>query len=144
MLAEVMEAEKWSPFAGPGHYNDPDMLIVGNIGWGNPKPTRLTHDEQYTHISLWCLLNAPLLIGCDMDALDDFTLNLLTNDEILAVDQDRLCQSAKKVNTGGPGMVFSKTLADGSLAVGLFNTSPAPQSVVVHWTDLGISGKPTL
>jgi hypothetical protein len=77
-------------FAGPGHWNDPDMLVVGQVGWGNLHPTNLTPNEQYTHISLWCLLCAPLLIGCDMSQLDDFTLNLLTNDEVLEVNQDPL------------------------------------------------------
>ena len=72
--------------AGPGHWNDPDMLVVGQVGWGHLHPTRLTPDEQYTHISLWCLLSAPLLIGCDMTKMDDLTLGLLTNDEVLEVD----------------------------------------------------------
>ena len=82
------------PFAKPGNWNDPDMLVVGQVGWGNLHPSRLTPDEQYTHISLWCLLSAPLLIGCDMTKLDDFTLNLLSNDEVLAIDQDALGKSA--------------------------------------------------
>jgi hypothetical protein len=64
------------------------MLVVGWVGWGPTlHPTKLTPDEQYTHISLWALLSAPLLIGCDLERLDDFTLNLLTNDEVLAVNQ---------------------------------------------------------
>ena len=76
-----------APYAGPGHWNDPDMLVVGWVGWGpNLHPTNLTPDEQYTHISLWCLLSSPLLIGCDLTRLDDFTLNLLTNDEVLAIE----------------------------------------------------------
>ncbi len=88
----------WARFAGPGHWNDPDMLVVGKVGWG-PKlhPTGLTADEQYTHISLWCLLAAPLLIGCDLTQMDDFTLGLLTNDEVLAVDQDPLGKQATRV-----------------------------------------------
>jgi len=67
------------PYAQPGHFNDPDMLVVGKVGWGdNQRNSRLTPDEQYTHISLWSLLSSPLLIGCDMGKLDKFTLNLLT------------------------------------------------------------------
>ena len=77
-------------YAGPGHFNDPDMLVVGKVGWGNLHPTRLKPNEQYTHISLWCLLASPLLIGCDMTQLDEFTLGLLTNDEVLDVNQDPL------------------------------------------------------
>ncbi|HEX4645662.1 MAG TPA: NPCBM/NEW2 domain-containing protein, partial [Verrucomicrobiae bacterium] len=76
-------------YGGPGHWNDPDMLVVGYVGWSaRVRPTKLTPNEQYTHISLWCLLCSPLLIGCDMTKLDDFTLNLLTNDEVLEVSQD--------------------------------------------------------
>jgi hypothetical protein len=71
--------------ARPGNWNDPDMLVVGWVGWGpSLHPTQLTPDEQYTHISLWSLLSAPLLIGCDLERLDGFTLNLLTNDEVIA------------------------------------------------------------
>ena len=81
-------------YAGPGHWNDPDMLVVGMVGWGDLHPTGLTPNEQYTHISLWCLLAAPLLIGCDMAQLDDFTLGLLTNDEVLEVNQDPLGKQA--------------------------------------------------
>ncbi len=111
-------------FAGPDHWNDPDMLVVGKVGWG-PKlhPTGLTADEQYTHISLWCLLAAPLLIGCDLTDLDDFTLGLLTNDEVLAVDQDSLGKQATRVKddlTTGVE-VWMRPLADGTIAVGLFN-----------------------
>jgi alpha-galactosidase len=116
--------DKWASFAGPGHWNDPDMLVVGMVGWG-PKlhPTHLTPDEQYTHITLWCLLAAPLLIGCDMTQMDDFTVSLLSNDEVLAVDQDPLGKSARRVKedlqTGIE--VWMRPLADGTLAVGLFN-----------------------
>lgn len=91
--------DNWAHHAGPGHWNDPDMLVVGYVSVGaSIHPTRLTPDEQYTHISLWCLLSAPLLIGCDLDRLDDFTLGLLTNDEVLAIDQDSLGQQARQVS----------------------------------------------
>ena len=86
--------EKWAPHTRPGHYNDADMLVVGYIGGWNPNnlhPTKLTPDEQYTHISLWCLITSPLLIGCDLDHVDDFTLSLLSNDEVLEINQDSLC-----------------------------------------------------
>ena len=69
-------------YAGPGHWNDPDMLEIGN--------GHLTPDEQYTHMSLWCLLSSPLLIGCDMTKMDDFVVSLFSNDEVLAVSQDPL------------------------------------------------------
>ena len=131
--------EKWAPFAGPGHWNDPDMLLVGNVGWGHPKPTELTHNEQYSHISLWCLLSAPLLIGCDLSALDDFTVSLLSNDEVLAIDQDALGKEATPIIQNASYAIYAKPLEDGSCAVGLFNLSPSPQKIAVAWSDLKLS-----
>jgi len=133
--------DKWEPFAGPGHWNDPDMLVVGQVGWGKPHPTRLTPDEQYTHITLWCLLSAPLLLGCDLGKIDDFTLNLLTNDEVLAVNQDSLGKQALCVAKEGDLRVYAKDLADGSKAVGLFNLGETNAAVAAKWSDLRLSGK---
>jgi alpha-galactosidase len=108
-------------FAGPGRWNDPDMLVVGLVGWGpNLHPSRLKPDEQYTHISLWCLLASPLLIGCDLARLDAFTLNLLTNDEVLEVNQDPLGNQARRVMNEDGKQVWMKDMEDGSKAVGLF------------------------
>lgn len=110
----------------PGYYNDPDMLVVGRLGkaW-RPQvmESALTPDEQYSHISLWCILSAPLLIGCDMAAIDDFTLGLLTNSEVIAVDQDPLSAPAHKMLTDN-GQIWYKKLHDGSYAVGLFQIDP--------------------
>ena len=144
MMRNAMPTAELAAYAGPSHFNDPDMLILGVVGWGHPHPTGLTHQEQYTHMSLWCLLTSPLLIGCDMSKLDPFTLNLLTNDEVLAVDQDSLCKQATRVINNGPLQVFAKPLDDGSLAVGLFNFSPEAKEVAVNWSDLHISGKQTV
>ncbi len=129
-------------YAGPGHFNDPDMLVVGMVGWG-PKlhPTRLSPNEQYTHISLWCLLDSPLLIGCDMTQLDDFTLSLLTNDEVLEVNQDPLGKQAGCVAKDGDLEVWAKDMEDGSKAVGLFNRGKAETKVTAKWPDLGLTGK---
>lgn len=134
--------DKWYPHASPGHWNDPDMLVVGLVGWG-PRlhPSQLSADEQYTHISLWSLLAAPLLIGCDMSKLDDFTLSLLTNDEVLAVNQDPKGAQAQRVRQEGETEVWARTLADGSRAVGLFNRGLDPATVTVAWADLGLTGK---
>src|SRR5439155_21854073 len=89
--------DKWVPYSIPGHFNDADMLEVGYVGKSaNPHPTNLTADEQYSHITIWSLLSAPLLLGCDMTRLDAFTLNLLDNDEVLAVDQDALGKQATR------------------------------------------------
>ena len=114
--------DRWAPFVGPGHWNDPDMLVVGFVGWG-PKlhPTALTPDEQYTHFSMWCMLSAPLLIGCDLEQLDPFTKSLLSNDEVIALDQDALGRQATRVATVGAVDVYLKPLEDGSKALGFFN-----------------------
>jgi alpha-galactosidase len=114
--------DQWAGYAGPGHWNDPDMLVVGRVGWGaNLHPTRLTPDEQYSHVSMWCMLSAPLLIGCDLENLDSFTLGLLSNDEVLALDQDALGKPAVRVATLGPVDVYLKELEDGSRVLGFFN-----------------------
>jgi len=136
----------WRALAGPGHWNDPDMLVVGRVGWGpNLRPTNLTPNEQLAHISLWCLLAAPLLLGCDLTNLDDFTLGLLTNDEVLAVDQDPLGRQAGRVRRDGPAEAWAKPMADGSVAVGLFNRDDAePREVGVAWGDLGLAGPCTV
>jgi alpha-galactosidase len=127
-------------FAGPGHWNDPDMLVLGKVGWGHLHPTRLTPNEQYTHVSLWCLLTGPLLIGCDMTAMDDFTVSLLSNDEVLAVSQDPLGRQAGRIIKQDNLEIWAKDMSDGSKAVGLFNRNNAETNVVAKWSDLGISG----
>ncbi len=131
-----------APYSKPGGWNDPDMMIVGWVGWGKLHQTRLTPDEQYTHVSLWALLSAPLLIGCDLSRIDDFTYNLLANDEVIAIDQDPLGQGAAKVVDTPEFQIWVKKLADGSKAVGIFNLSETEKDILVDWTALGIvSGK---
>jgi alpha-galactosidase len=133
--------EKAAPYAKPGNWNDPDMLVVGQVGWGRLHPSRLTADEQYTHISLWCLLSAPLLIGCDMTKFDDFTLNLLENDEVLALDQDALGKEATCVVTNGDVRVYEKELEDGGRALGFFNLGSEPASLEFNQlAQLGFTG----
>jgi alpha-galactosidase len=134
----------WGKFLRPGHFNDPDMLCVGHVGWGKPRPTRLTPDEQYTHISLWCMLSAPLIMGCDLTQLDPFTLGLLTNDEVLAINQDALCKAPVCLNDKSPQKVYIKELEDGSKAVALFNTGDQSTSMTLDWKQAGFSGKQTL
>jgi len=129
-------------YAKPGHWNDPDMLVVGKVGWGHLHPTRLSANEQYTHVSLWCLLSAPLLIGADMSQLDPFTFNLLANDEVLAVDQDALGRQAARISQDGEAEVWAKDMADGSKAAGLFNRGEGERKVTVKWEELGLSGRP--
>jgi len=117
----ALDQDKSAPYAKPGNWNDPDMLVVGHVGWGNPHPSKLKPDEQYLHISLWSLFAAPLLIGCDMEKLDDFTINLLTNDEVIEVNQDPLGKQATCLQTMGDLRIYVKELEDGSRAVGFCN-----------------------
>jgi alpha-galactosidase len=111
-------------YAKPGNWNDPDMLTVGMVGWGeNLHPSRLTVDEQYTQMSLWSMLSAPLLIGCDITNMDKFTLNLLTNDEVIAVDQDALGRQARKITDKDSIQVWIKEMAGGDKVAAIFNMS---------------------
>lgn len=119
----VQQAELY-PYAKPGNWNDPDMLIVGKVGWGPQlRDSRLTADEQYTHISLWSLLAANMLIGCDIAQMDEFTKALLCNNEVVAVNQDRLGRQAKREVVDGRLQIWKRPLHDGSYAVGIFNVS---------------------
>lgn len=150
--------DRCSPFAKPGNWNDPDMLVVGKVGWGpDLHETKLTPDEQYTHLSLWSLLSAPLLIGCDLEQLDKFTLNLLTNDEVIAINQDPLGKQAVRIADDKDKQVWMKKLSDGSMALGLFFTgSNIPEEaftwngemqsarVGITWNELGLQGKQTV
>lgn len=135
--------EKWAAYAGPGHWNDADMLAVGVLGWGGElRETRLTADEQYLHISLWALLASPLLIGCDLSRLDAFTRNLLTNDEILEVNQDALGCQARKIHAKGPVEYWMKPLEDGSCALGIFNLDERDSGAInVRLEELKLKGR---
>jgi len=130
--------DRWAAYTGPGHWSDPDMLVLGRVGWGpNLHATRLTPDEQYSHMSLWCLLSAPLLLGCDLAQIDDFTLGLLTNDEVLAINQDSLGRQATQFSNIDGKVIYAKTLEDGSYAVGLFNRGEAETSITLKWGPWG-------
>ena len=134
--------DKASPYAEPGAFNDPDMLVVGKVGWGpRLRNSRLTADEQYTHISLWNLLASPLLIGCDMGQLDDFTLNLLTNDEVLSIGQDALGKQAVKIIDKDSTQVWVKELKDGSKAVGIFNLSNTAKKQTINFADIQLNSQ---
>jgi alpha-galactosidase len=128
--------DKWGPYSGPGHWADPDMMIVGKVSIGPiMHDTRLTPDEQYSHVSMFSLLAAPMLIGCPIEQLDDFTLNLLTNDEVIEINQDPLGKPARLISDENGLQIWVKSLEDGSYAVGLFNTGDfgkTPQSYF-HW-----------
>lgn len=130
------------PYAQPGHWNDPDMLIVGKVGWSNNlRDSRLTPDEQYTHISLWTLLASNMLIGCDIAQMDEFTVSLLCNHEVNAVNQDILGKQAQRVVLDGSIQIWSRPLSDGSYAVGIFNVGPSDARVDFkkYFKEMGIS-----
>ncbi len=123
-------------FAGPGNWNDPDMLEVGN---GHMKP-----DEYRTHMSLWCLLAAPLLAGNDLSKMTPETLAILTNPEVVAVDQDAAGIQGRRVTAEGPLEVWMKPLADGSKAVGLFNRGESTMPVTAYFQDIGVGENATV
>src|SRR6266542_2763444 len=128
-------------YAGPGHWNDTDMLVVGKVGWGRAlHDTNLSPNEQITHITLWSLQAAPLLIGADLSQVDDFTINLLGNPEVLAVNQDPLGQAAGRLRGDGRMDVWARKLSDGTTAVGLFNRAPIAVAMAVKLSELGLSG----
>jgi alpha-galactosidase len=134
-------------FVGPGHWNDTDMLVVGHLGWGRleqPRPTNLTPNEQLTHISLWALQAAPLLIGADMSQIDEWTINLLGNREVLAINQDPLGKAAGRVWADNWTQVWARPLTDGTMAVGLFNRAPEPMPVTVKFADIGVGDLPPI
>ena len=128
-------------YAGPSHWNDTDMLVVGKVGWGrNLRDTRLTPDEQLTHISLWTLQAAPLIIGADLSQIDAFTTNLLGNPEVLAVDQDPRGKTAGRTLQNGRTEVWARPLSDGTMTLGLFNCDLVPRTITVRWSELGLAG----
>jgi len=116
-------------YAGPGHWNDPDMLEVGN--------GELTVDENKAHFSLWCMLAAPLMLGNDIRKATPQTMEILLNKEIIAVNQDPLGKQGVKVRDDGDLEVWSKVLQDGSRAVILFNRSDMEVNIGVLWTEIG-------
>jgi alpha-galactosidase len=141
----ALAQDKAAAYTKPGNWNDPDMLVVGVVGWGNPHQSRLKPDEQYLHISLWSIFSAPLLIGCDLEKLDDFTLNLLTNDEVIAVNQDVLGKQGICVQTIGELRIYVKDLEDGSKAVAFANFGREKAKLPYRdFKKLGISGKQTV
>jgi alpha-galactosidase len=141
----LSNAAHWE-YAGPGHWNDPDYILIGFIGnarsMSEPaKRTPLTPDEQYSYMSMWSLMAAPLFYSGDMGQLDDFTLNVLCNAEVIDVDQDPLGKQAKIVRQNEDELILAKPMEDGSLAVGLFNLSESRRTISAAWQDLGLKGR---
>ncbi len=128
-------------YAGPGHWNDPDMLVVGLCGKSKTIPGAGCTDTEYrAHMSLWCMLAAPLMIGCDIRNMDAITREILMNKEIIGLDQDRAGRQGYRASRQSRSEIWVKLLMDGELAVGLFNRGEAEQTVTAHWSDLEIHG----
>jgi alpha-galactosidase len=119
-------------FANPGHWNDPDMLEIGN--------GHMTDTEYETHMSLWSILAAPLLAGNDIRDMKPSIAAILMNKEVIAVDQDKLGKQGTRVSKDGDLEVWSKPLADGGYAVGLFNRGAAAAKVTAKFSDIGVTG----
>jgi alpha-galactosidase len=119
-------------YAQAGHWNDPDMLEIGNGG--------MTADEYRTHMSLWSLLAAPLLAGNDLRTMSAETKSILMNTEVIAIDQDPEAKPVKKISEQGLRVIAARPLKDNTWAVGLFNRGNAPAKMSVAWSDLGLHG----
>ncbi|KAL3512963.1 hypothetical protein ACH5RR_025680 [Cinchona calisaya] len=130
MTSRADENEKWASYAGPGGWNDPDMLEVGNGG--------MTTQEYRSHFSIWALAKAPLLIGCDIRSMDSMTFQLLSNKEVIAVNQDKLGAQGKKVNKNGDLEVWAGPLSGRRVAVVLWNRGSYKANITALWSDLGL------
>jgi alpha-galactosidase len=129
MLAILDEQVGIGSYAGPGHWNDPDMLEVGNGG--------MTDTEYRSHFSLWAILAAPLIAGNDLRNMRPEIHDILTNKEVIAVDQDPLGREGERVAKDGDLEVWAKQLKDGSRAVILLNRGESQQEITVNWQELG-------
>jgi hypothetical protein len=135
---------RWQGVGGPGHWPDADMIPLGRVAIrcsadGRDHRSHFTRDEQVTLMSMWALMPSPLMLGMNMPDNDPETLSLLTNDQVLRIDQDRLGAPAKLVGPAGALEVWKRPLSDGTLAVGMFNRSSANAKVSVTWQQLGLT-----
>ncbi|KAF9587203.1 hypothetical protein IFM89_039592 [Coptis chinensis] len=128
--------DAWASYAGPGGWNDPDMLEVGNGG--------LSTEEYRSHFSIWALAKAPLLIGCDVRSMDNETFELLSNKEVIDVNQDKLGIQGKKVKKTGDLEVWSGPLSGGRVAVVLWNRGSQQSSITAKWSDIGLKSSATV
>ena len=140
------QAALWQ-YSAPGAWNDADMLVLGRNVWagkgGGQDDSRLTPNEQYTHMSMWCMFASPLMIGCDLATIDEFTLSLLTNDEVLAIDQDELGAGAARVleDAAESTEVWARPLADGSIAFAMLNADEEEKGFSIPFAKLGMRGR---
>ncbi|KAF8398642.1 hypothetical protein HHK36_014497 [Tetracentron sinense] len=131
MTSLADQNDKWASYAGPGGWNDPDMLEVGNGG--------MTTEEYRSHFSIWSLAKAPLLIGCDLRSMKSVTFELLSNKEVIAVNQDKLGVQGKKVKKDGDLEVWAGPLSDNRVAVVLWNRGSSQVQITAYWSDIGLN-----
>lgn len=136
-------AAEWEKYSGPGHWPDADMLPIGQLrpapGWDSPRATRLTRDEQRTLITLWSIFRSPLIMGGNLTMLGDWTTALLTNPEVIAVDQ-RSRDNHAVINTHAAAVWLARPDNGGGYYVAAFNLEDAPQTLAYSWKDLGLTG----
>lgn len=137
--SQFARAANWAPFSGPGHWPDADMLPVGRLepaaGWGRPRVTRLTHEEQRTLLTLWSIFRSPLIVGANLTLCDEWTESLLSNPEVLAVDQHSTGNHA--VLTTDEAAVWRARPVEGEgYYLAIFNLGAAPREFHYSWKDL--------
>jgi alpha-galactosidase len=141
----ALKNARYREWSRPGAWNDPDYIQIGYIGDartnGELKPCPLTPTEQYSFMSLWCLMASPLFFSGDLSQIDEFTLNVLCNPEVIAINQDPLGESARVVSLTPQTFLMVKTLEDGSKAVGLCNRGEVSAEISARWSDVGVSGR---
>lgn len=144
VYAQFARTRDWAKHSGPNHWPDADMLPLGRLrlrGFKDPpRPSRLTHDEQVTLMTLWCIFRSPLMMGGDLPSLDPWTASVLENPEVLAVDQ--ASAGNHELFERGPVVAWEADASSGGAKyVGLFNTGDGPADVAVTWQELGLAGK---
>lgn len=139
---QFARAALWAGVARPGHWPDADMLPIGSLrpvaGWGEPRETRLTHDEQRTLMTLWCIFRSPLIMGGNLLRADAWTTSLLTNREVLAVNQHSL-ENRPVIDTDNVVCWTAKSTDGRGTYVAIFNLSDTSQKVHYQWKDLGLT-----
>ncbi|KAI3748468.1 hypothetical protein L6452_11548 [Arctium lappa] len=130
MTSRADENDKWASYAKPGGWNDPDMLEVGNGG--------MTTEEYRSHFSIWALAKAPLLVGCDVRSMSKETHEILSNKEVIAVNQDSLGVQGKKVKKNGDLEVWAGPLQHNKVVVILWNRSGSTSKITAYWSDIGL------
>ncbi|XWS68399.1 hypothetical protein CRYUN_Cryun04dG0086700 [Craigia yunnanensis] len=131
MISRADTNNEWASYAGPGGWNDPDMLEVGNGG--------MSTEEYRSHFSIWALTKAPLILGCDIRSMDKDTFELLSNKEVIAVNQDKLGVQGKKVRKIGDLEVWAGPLSEKRVAVILLNRGFSRATITAKWNDIGLN-----